>query len=169
MDKAQYLLDRYNLYLQQPYPEGKPSFENQCVEHKIFSSISALYAAVHWDGFALYLGNEAEQVSFIVEALNSVGAVRTAEIVSKAIGIVFPNGLPSDSDQLKEEAYAVAFIENEELNSLDMEFYQYPENMTEILYDFLVDHPDEFGPTPICEAGGGSALGWSNVFYNDET
>jgi hypothetical protein len=44
-------------------------------------------------------------------------------------------------DSLDDEA-------NAQLESLDSEFFEYPDNLTALLFEFVRAHPEEFGPTP---------------------
>ena len=34
------------------------------------------------------------------------------------------------------------------LNTLDSEFFAYPDDLTELLFDYVSNHPEAFGPIP---------------------
>jgi hypothetical protein len=128
---------------------GRDNFMAQSGPQKVFSSIWALEAEVNNGGFSQYFFNDTrETAGFVVEALKSVGARQTAEICREAIDTAFPAGLPSDLAAI--HSMAADFSEETEakLNELDGQFYMYPDNLTELLYQFVAAHPEEFGELP---------------------
>jgi hypothetical protein len=57
----------------------------------------------------------------------------------------FPNGLPSNPDAISAVAAAFPPDVEEGLFQLDEEFFAYPYNLTELLFAYVSDHPDEIG------------------------
>ena len=128
---------------------GKEDFAAQSQPQQVFSSIWALESEVNNGGFSQYfLNDSAETAGFVVEALEIIGAPKTADICKRAINTAFPSGLPSEPEEIS--AAAEEFSENVEgeLGELDNEFFQYPHNLTDLLFAFVSKHPEEFGELP---------------------
>jgi len=80
---------------------GKEDFALQSLPQKIFSAIWYVQSEVLNGGFSQYSANDSEKsVSFVVEALENVGASKTASICNRAITIVFPAGLPETQEAI---------------------------------------------------------------------
>lgn len=143
MDKNKILI---NLSESDKTKFGKEDFKTQSVAQKVFSSIWAVEADVNNDGFIGYFGWNPETVVFVVEALNIIGAPLTADICKRAISCAFPEGLPSTPEDisLAHESFSDQTLEN--LRALDAEFLTYPHNLTELLFEYVAAHQDEFGP-----------------------
>ena len=128
---------------------GKDNFISQSIPQKVFSSIWALEAEVNNGGFSQYFFNSSrETAGFAVEALKSVGAVQTAELCKQAIAVAFPNGLPADLGLIHSAAADFSDETETGLRELDRQFYQYPDDLTDLLYKYVSEHPDEFGELP---------------------
>jgi len=128
---------------------GKEDFQTQSTPQKVFSAIWAVEAEVNNGGFSQYFFNSSsETAAFVVEALETVGAPRTAEICSRAIAAAFPEGLPSEPGQFRPAAAEFSDETLEKLDTLDREFYQYPHNLTDLLFAYVSGHPEEFGELP---------------------
>ena len=118
---------------------GKQEFAAQSVPQKVFSSVWAGEAEVNNGGFSQYFGNSsAETAAFVAEALDTIGAPRTADICRRAISCAFPSGLPPD--------FSGETLDD--LESLDAEFFAYPHDLTELLFAYVSSHPEEFGALP---------------------
>lgn len=125
---------------------GKQDFEEQSVPQKVFSSIWSLESEVNNGGFSQYFQNSSnETAGFVVDALRSIDAHQTAEICKRALMIAFPMGLPSSPEAISAAAANFAPDVEDALNSLDQDFYAYPNDLTELLYAYVSAHPDEFG------------------------
>jgi hypothetical protein len=71
---------------------GRESFRDQSLPQKVFSSVWALESEVNNGGFSQYFQNSgAETAPFVAEALNAIGAPRTADICRRAIQLAFPD------------------------------------------------------------------------------
>src|SRR5580704_8503592 len=65
---------------------GKQDFSRQSLPQKVFSAIWAVESEVNNGGFSQYfLNSSAESASFVVEALETIGAPETAAICERAI------------------------------------------------------------------------------------
>jgi len=128
---------------------GKEDFETQSIPQKVFSAVWAVESEVNNGGFSQYfLNSSAETARFVVEALNIIGAPRTADICKRAIAVAFPAGLPSEPAQISAGAEDFTGETEERLEELDDEFFEYPHNLTDLLFAFVSKHSKEFGELP---------------------
>jgi hypothetical protein len=128
---------------------GKEEFENQSLPQRVFSSVWAVESEVNNGGFSQYFLNpSAGTAAFVAEALDAIGAPRTAEICRRAVASAFPDGLPPTVDAIS--SIAANFPEEtlEKLEALDTEFFGYPHDLTELLFAYVSVHPEEFGTLP---------------------
>ena len=84
----------------------------------------------------------------MVQALETVGAPKTADICGRAIAVAFPAGLPEKREAIRQAAADFPEETLEKLEPLDQEFFSYPHNLTALLYEYVSQHPEEFGPVP---------------------
>jgi hypothetical protein len=128
---------------------GKVEFAEQSIPQKVFSTIWALESEVNNCGFSQYFSNSSsETASFVVEALEVIGAPKTASICNRAIATAFPNGLPGTAGIICSTAADFPAEILEKLETLDQEFFAYPHNLTDLLFAYVSDHPGEFGTLP---------------------
>jgi hypothetical protein len=128
---------------------GKEDFALQSVPQKVFSALWAVESEVNNGGFSQYfLNSSAESASFVVEALETIGAPKTADICKRAIAVAFPAGLPRTPEAIR--AVAASFPDEilEKLEPLDQEFLAYPHSLTDLLFAYVSEHPEEFGKLP---------------------
>lgn len=128
---------------------GKEDFDAQSLPQKVFSAIWSLESEVNNGGFSQYFQNlSGETAGFVAEALETIGAPRTAEICRRAIDCAFPEGLPPNPEEITLAASDFSSETEEKLDALDREFYQYPNDLTGLLFAYVSKHPDEFGKLP---------------------
>jgi hypothetical protein len=128
---------------------GKQDFDAQSFPQKVFSAIWAVESEVNNGGFSQYFVNSSnETAGFVVEALDTIGAPNTAEICRHAIAVAFPDGLPLSADKISSTASAFSAEIEDQLNKSDQEFFQYPHDLTELLFAYVSAHPEEFGKLP---------------------
>jgi len=128
---------------------GRVDFASQSVPQKVFSSIWTVESEVNNGGFPQYFQNSsAETAHFVVNALDTIGAPRTAQTCSRAIDRAFPEGLPSTPEEIS--AVAADFSDEilKEFDALDQEFFAYPHDLTDLLFEYVSAHPQDFGPVP---------------------
>jgi Domain of unknown function (DUF4375) len=128
---------------------GKAEFEEQSLPQQVFSAIWEIESEVNNGGFSQYFVNEsAESASFVVNALTTIGAPKTADICRRAILTAFPGGLPKTVEDI--QSIAADFPEDilDKLEPLDQEFCSYPHNLTDLLFAYVIAHPEEFGSQP---------------------
>jgi len=125
---------------------GNEEFEAQSLPQKVFSAIWALESEVNNGGFSQYFFNSSnESAGFVAEALETVGAQKTADICRRAIETSFPAGLPSSKQAIRSAAIDFSDEVLGKLDQLDQEFYAYPHNLTDMLFRYVSRHPEEFG------------------------
>jgi hypothetical protein len=128
---------------------GKEDFALQSPPQKVFSAISRLEGEVNNGGFSQYFANDAgESTSFVVEALETLVAPKMANICKRAIAAAFREGLPTDPEAVQSIADNFSDETLAALNALDTEFFGCPEELTNLLFDFVSKHPEEFGTLP---------------------
>jgi hypothetical protein len=128
---------------------GKEDFADQSLPQKVFSAIWAVEAEVNNGGFSQYfLNSSAETAGFVAEALETVDAPKTAAICRRAINAAFPRGMPLETESI--QAAAADFPDEvlDKLQLLDQEFFSYPHNLTDLLFAYVADRPEEFGTLP---------------------
>jgi len=128
---------------------GKEDFALQSAPQKVFSAIWALEDEVNNGGFSQYFANLSnETAGYVCEALQTIGAPKTADICKRAIEAAFPDGLPSDPEEIGQVAAGFLVEIEDKLNDLDEEFYTYPHRLSDLLYRFVYQHSEEFGEVP---------------------
>jgi hypothetical protein len=131
---------------------GKEDFASQSIPQRVFSSVWAIESEVNNGGFSQYFLNDScETAAFVVEALETIGALNTAEICRHAISTAFPTGLPADAEVISSEAKGLSKEVLDQLELLDVEFFKYPNNITDLLFGYVVKHPEEFGGVPFTD------------------
>lgn len=97
----------------------------------MFSAIWALESEANNGGFSQYFLNDScETASFVSEALETIGAPKTADICRRAIAAAFPAGLPKKPEDISSAAADFLDEVMEALEPLDNEFFEYPHNLT---------------------------------------
>lgn len=128
---------------------GKEDFASQSLPQKVFSAIWAVESEVNNGGFSQYFSNSSgESAPFVVDALETIGAPKTASICKRAIASGFPAGLPRTPESIASAAANFSDDILERLEPFDQEFLSYPHNLTDLLFEYVSKHPEEFGTLP---------------------
>ena len=128
---------------------GKEDFASQSVPQKVFSALWDVESEVNNGGFSQYFVNSsAESAHFVADALRIIGAPKTADICERPIAAAFPAGLPKSEEAIRSAAADFSDEVLEKLEPLDQEFFSYPHNLTDLLFAYVSEHPDEFGTLP---------------------
>lgn len=131
---------------------GKEDLSRQSVPQKVFSAIWAVESEVNNGGFSQYfLNSTGNSTPFVVAALETIGAPKTADICKHAIETAFPNGLPQSEDAIRSAAASFPDEVLTALEPLDQEFFSYPHNLTDLLFAYVSRHPQEFGELPTAD------------------
>jgi hypothetical protein len=125
---------------------GRVEFGDQSDEQRVFSAIWELESQVNNGGFAQYFsGAEGHTADFAPAALRQIGAANCADIVARALRIVSPRALPEDQGSRQQLVEALDNGARVSLESLDEEFLAYPDNLTNLLFDYVRSNPEVFG------------------------
>ena len=116
-----------------PYPELSP-------EERVFLHVWELEAEVNNGGFDQYFINSSgDHAAEVVGSLEAIGAVQAAAIAKKAISVAFGNSPPPEDEEARDSAMRALPEEKlEQLSACDNEFYLYPDNLTELLFSYVV-------------------------------
>jgi hypothetical protein len=126
---------------------GRIAFASQSEAQKVFSSIWELEGEVNNGGFNLYFHNsDSDMIAYAPTALRAIGALSCADIVGRAIALIAP--LPPTQDGRSNALDAMSEETQDRLAALDSEFFAYPDDLTEMLFEFVHQHPESFGPVP---------------------
>jgi hypothetical protein len=122
----------------------KIEFDQLTEPEKVFMAVWELEAEVNNGGFDQYYWNSSGDIAYFAStALDAIGATKAAQLVREA-NSVFPNSQPpkdrTSRQQLVDKARDTL---PERLNDFDQRFFEYPDDLTELLYDFVVAHRNE--------------------------
>lgn len=144
MDKNRVLID---LSESERTDSGRVDFALQRPEQRVFSAIRALQSEVNNGGFTQYFAShDGDSANFAPSALREIGAHRCAAIVEKALRLAAPNGELPDSHAGRESLIASLPLDViEQLDATDKEFFSYPDDLTELLFEYVSKRPFMFG------------------------
>jgi Domain of unknown function (DUF4375) len=126
---------------------GRVPFARQSPLQKVFSAVWELESQVNNGGFDQYLRfSDYDAIVHAPIALRQIGAPSCAALVERAIGLVQP--LPPTREGRHDALDALPEDTQRELESLDSDFYAYPDDLTALLFDFVRKNPGAFGPVP---------------------
>ena len=114
-------------------------------EERTFYIVTMLEAEVNNGGFEQYLYNSSGNfANELVAALRSIGADATADIYQKALDALGCE-LPSNRDA-REEVLARVLTDDvsDILDECDSVFYQYPDNIEALSYQFIIKNKSYF-------------------------
>lgn len=125
---------------------GRVDFNEQPEEQQVFSAIWELESQVNNGGFAQYFSSvDGYTANFAPSALRRIGAAKCADIVARALSIVSSDTLPEDQASRERLIDVVDRSTQDALESLDQEFFTYPDNLTELLFEYVRSNPQAFG------------------------
>lgn len=125
---------------------GRIAFSKQDEIQKVFSAIWALESEVNNGGFLQYFGNNSgETANFAPTALRRIGANRCAFIVEQAIKSISANPVPDSRDARQRILDSLGKAARAKLADLDKQFFAYPDNLTDLLFEYVRAHSQVFG------------------------
>lgn len=146
MDKNAYLIQ---LSESEGTDFGRVKFVNQSEPQKVFSAIWALESEVNSGGFLHYFTSwEFDTANFALVALHTIGAQTCASIVERALQTLSDSPLPSSREDCEQLVASLSEEDKKKFETLDSEFFSYPDNLTELLFEYVASNPAAFGPTP---------------------
>ena len=128
---------------------GGVAFAEQPEPQQVFSAIWELESEVNNGGFDQYFRNsDSDVIAYAPAALRAIGASACAGIVESAIRVIAP--LPPTQEGRYRVLDARDESVQEQLAALDAEFFTYPDNLTDLLFEHVRGHPAVFGAVPNC-------------------
>jgi hypothetical protein len=125
---------------------GRVDFKEQTEEQQVFSAIWELESQVNNGGFTQYFQSaEGHTANFAPTALRRIGAAKCADIVARAIATVSEDTLPEDQESREQLIEGLDSEASDALESLDQEFFGYPNDLTELLFEYVHSNPQAFG------------------------
>lgn len=126
---------------------GRVAFSQQSFPQRVFSAIWALESEVNNDGFLSYFASwQFETANFAPAALHQIGAHACADLVEQALKTLSPNPLANSQTECERLVDSLDYQARARFEKPDEEFIAYPYKLTELLFAFVSDHPDVFGP-----------------------
>jgi len=112
---------------------------------RVFYVVFELEAEVNNGGFSQYLYNSSGNfANEIVKALSEIGADKTSDICDKAFAAL-GGEIPEDWELRQEKLESMITDEVDEiLSECDSEFYNYPDNLEELNYKFILANRNQF-------------------------
>jgi len=144
MDRNRYLID---LSESKRTDFGRVDFAKQSEVQKVFSAVWEIESQVNNGGFDQYFRNsDSEVICFAPTALITIGATACAKIVESAIRLISP--LPATQEGRCDALDSLSQTQQEMLESADTEFFEYPDDLTTLLFAYVARHTEAFGPIP---------------------
>ena len=144
MDRNRYLID---LSESKRTDFGRVDFAKQSEVQKVFSAVWEIESQVNNGGFDQYFRNsDCDIIGFAPAALNAIGATACAKIVESALRVMSP--LPATQEERCDALDSLSETQQEMLESADTEFFDYPDDLTTLLFAYVAKHPEAFGPVP---------------------
>jgi hypothetical protein len=113
-------------------------FDDLSPAERVFRAIWELEGEVNNGGFDQYFFNSSGDTAFaVVDALKTIGAHKTARIAEDANGVFPRPHPPRDRDERQALLDALLPEQKAVLDNLDEQFYRYPDNLTELLHDYV--------------------------------
>jgi Domain of unknown function (DUF4375) len=116
------------------------------VPEVVFGLVWDLESEVNNGGSQQYFHNGSGALApYVVEALRTIGAAKTADLASRAFEVVGA-GVPWSEDEARRAKIASLPTSIEEaLDALDQDFYTRPDDLTALLYKYACDHRQALG------------------------
>lgn len=143
MDKNRFLID---LSESARTGFGRVDFADQSEAQRVFSAIWALESQVNNGGFLQFFeSSDGDTAEHAPSALRAIGALACAEIVERALRTASPEPLPASDTERQELMGSLSEDVLERLEQIDQQFFGYPDNLTDLLFAYVADHPETFG------------------------
>lgn len=112
---------------------------------KVLLIVENLEREINNGGFhQFYFNSSGNYANETIDALTKIGANKTVEIVKKA-NLEFKKGVvPKDRVKRQNELELIKEKAEENWNKCDLEFYEYNDDLTELLMVFVLKHKSDF-------------------------
>ena len=145
MDKQQFLID---LAASSRSDIGRIDFRNQSEPQRIFSTVWSLESYLSGGGFLDFFCYSGAAASFAPTALRSIGAQACADIVERALRALSTQPLPDTAAAREQLVDSLDDDIRAAFDDLDAEFYEYPDDLTDLLFAYVASQPAIFGEVP---------------------
>ena len=124
---------------------GTVGFDRLTVAEKVFFCVWELEGEINDGGFDQFFFNSGGNYAVeAVDAFKKIGASKTAGIVRRANSVFKNECPPKNWTARQDELLALPESATEMLRRLDNEFYKYDEDLSILLYEFVIKHRGEF-------------------------
>ncbi len=124
----------------------RTDYHELSVPERVFRAIWELEGEVNNGGLDQYFFNSSGSlVPNVVNALKTIGALRMAGILEDAIALMPTSVAWHDGDMRREVLIALPETSKDALDTLTRKFYDYPDDLTALLYAYVCDHRAEVG------------------------
>jgi len=112
---------------------------------RVFLCVWNLEAEVNNGGFGqFYMNSAGDNALETPAALREIGATKAAAIAEEANNLFGPSGPPRDRDARAQALQRLGTAATDALNALDARFYEYPDNLEELLRQFVDRNREQF-------------------------
>ena len=141
MDENAWLIDLSDRVVPRSWEEP---FAELSEPERVFVAIWTLEADVNNGGFdQYYVNSRGDHGWFAPAALRAIGAETMAGIVERANAPFGPEGPPASREERHARLDAIEEEAADEWSRLDEAFYDYPDDLTGLLYEYVQAHKDE--------------------------
>jgi hypothetical protein len=118
--------------------------ETLSISERVFASVWDLEAEVNNGGFSQYFCNSSgEHALDCPNALRAIGATHAAQIAQAALDVVGMD-IPWTDDKMRRAAISkIGPAKDGALDALDTQFHTYPDDLTQLLFDYCVANKSE--------------------------
>jgi hypothetical protein len=121
-------------------------FDDLSASERVFVLVWEVEAEVNNGGFhQFFLNSAGDRASATPAALRAIRAERMASILDRA-NSAFPDGPPSDRS-VRQSLLEAIDPDIELFEELDQEFYGYPDDLSALLYQFVIEHRSDIRGT----------------------
>ena len=144
MERRDMIITEIDIYLNEKCEYGE-KIDRLNESQKILLIIKNLEREINNGGFnQFYWNSSGDYANETIGALVNIGANKTAEIVKKA-NSEFNNGtVPKGRIERQNELELIENKAEENWNNLDLTFYGYNEDLTELLIAFVIKNKEDF-------------------------
>lgn len=144
IERRDIIVMKIDIYLNSKSEYGE-NIENLNLFQRTFLFVGNLEREINNGGFKQFYFNSSGDFSQeTVDALLLVGAKKTAEILKKANSEFKSGIIPKDRTERQNVLKEIQKIAQENWNKYDSEFYEYHENLTELLISYVIKNKTEF-------------------------
>ena len=129
--------------------EAAHGFRSLSTAERVFLCVWNLEAEVNNGGFEqFYINSAGDNALETPSALREIGATQAAAIAEEANNVFRPQGPPADREARAQALARLGPTTTAALKALDAKFYEYPDNLEDLLRQFVERNRDDFYEPP---------------------